>query len=230
MTTKEKIINTATNLFLTKGYDTVSIEEIIRNTGIAKGTFYHHFKSKEELLETIVELMAEESLQQLKQILEDDSLSILEKTKRITNKATQYKLDRLPVIIETLKTWLNPASLTMRKKLEELTYKKTLPFYKEYIIQGQKEGTFDIGRMNPSNAARFIITLSLAITTEVAEYLLGLAKNPEYEQKLIELMDSYQYAYERILGLQEGSLDFRTDEFISAAKKYLVQGEKHGNS
>ena len=52
---KNEIIDTAQNLFMTKGYSTCSVAEIIDAIGIAKGTFYHYFKSKEEVLDAIVD-------------------------------------------------------------------------------------------------------------------------------------------------------------------------------
>jgi len=48
------IIKKAEKLFAKKGYDNTSVADIIEKVGIAKGTFYHYFKSKDELLDTIV--------------------------------------------------------------------------------------------------------------------------------------------------------------------------------
>lgn len=46
---RDKIVNTAVSLFRKKGYDTTSIDEVIKKAGIGKGTFYQHFKNKEFL-------------------------------------------------------------------------------------------------------------------------------------------------------------------------------------
>lgn len=48
--TKEKIINTAYNLFIEKGYDNVTINDICRTCGITKTTFYYHLRSKEDII------------------------------------------------------------------------------------------------------------------------------------------------------------------------------------
>ena len=53
--TKRKIFETAMKLFAEKGYETTSIEEITAIVGIAKGTLYHHFSSKEEIFTFLVE-------------------------------------------------------------------------------------------------------------------------------------------------------------------------------
>jgi len=53
--TKRKIFNVAMKLFSEKGYDATSVEEITAITGIAKGTLYYHFTSKEEIFNFLVE-------------------------------------------------------------------------------------------------------------------------------------------------------------------------------
>ncbi len=53
--TKRKIFETSMKLFAEKGYDATSIEEITANVGVAKGTLYYHFTSKEEIFNFLVE-------------------------------------------------------------------------------------------------------------------------------------------------------------------------------
>lgn len=53
MSTKEHIIQTSLLLFLQKSYRDVTMSEIVQKTGLSKGAFYHHFKSKEELFKEI---------------------------------------------------------------------------------------------------------------------------------------------------------------------------------
>lgn len=52
---RNEILNTAQTLFVTKGYMKTTINDILQAIGIAKGTFYHYFKSKEEVLDAIIE-------------------------------------------------------------------------------------------------------------------------------------------------------------------------------
>jgi AcrR family transcriptional regulator len=47
---KEKILNSAIKLFIKKGFENVSVEEIARNAGVAKGSIYNYFKNKEDLI------------------------------------------------------------------------------------------------------------------------------------------------------------------------------------
>ena len=49
MSTKEIILEKSFQLFLEKGYKEVSLNEILKECGVSKGAFYHHYKSKDEL-------------------------------------------------------------------------------------------------------------------------------------------------------------------------------------
>lgn len=53
--TKRKIFETSMKLFADKGYDATSVEEITATVGVAKGTLYYHFSSKEEIFNFLVE-------------------------------------------------------------------------------------------------------------------------------------------------------------------------------
>lgn len=53
--TKRKIFEASMKLFAEKGYDATSIEEITATVGVAKGTLYYHFSSKEEIFNFLVE-------------------------------------------------------------------------------------------------------------------------------------------------------------------------------
>lgn len=53
--TKRKIFEASMKLFAEKGYDATSIEEITATVGVAKGTLYYHFTSKEEIFNFLIE-------------------------------------------------------------------------------------------------------------------------------------------------------------------------------
>ena len=78
--TKRKIFETSMKLFAEKGYDATSIEEITATVGVAKGTLYYHFSSKEEIFKFLVE----EGVKLLK-----NSIEI--KTDKLTNSIDKIK-------------------------------------------------------------------------------------------------------------------------------------------
>ena len=58
--TREKIINTAWKLFYEEGFGETTINDIIREADISKGTFYYYFRSKDDLLSTLSEILDRE--------------------------------------------------------------------------------------------------------------------------------------------------------------------------
>lgn len=60
MDTKENIIKTALSLFLEKGYEKTSLNDIAREVGITKPAIYHHFKNKAQLFHQVLTLFFEE--------------------------------------------------------------------------------------------------------------------------------------------------------------------------
>lgn len=81
--TKRKIFETSMQLFAQKGYDATSVEEITATVGVAKGTLYYHFSSKEEIFQFLIE----EGVKLLKN-------SITIKTSNLTN-----SLDKIRAIV-----------------------------------------------------------------------------------------------------------------------------------
>ena len=82
--TVQLILDVAYRLFIEKGYEYTSIQEIIDDLGgLSKGAIYHHFKSKEDILEAVTERMTSESNQMLAHIRDRLDLSGKEKLKAI---------------------------------------------------------------------------------------------------------------------------------------------------
>lgn len=78
------ILDTAFSLFMANGYEHTSIQDLLNNLGgLSKGAIYHHFKSKEEILEAVTDRMTKESNKLLAVIRDRTDLSGKEKLKMI---------------------------------------------------------------------------------------------------------------------------------------------------
>lgn len=66
---KDEILSVAYILFITKGYDNTSVDEIIEKVNIAKGTFYYYFTSKEEMLDEVINKMINEEIIEAKKFV-----------------------------------------------------------------------------------------------------------------------------------------------------------------
>lgn len=82
--TVNRILDVAARLFMEKGYEHTSIQDIIGNLGgLSKGAIYHHFKSKEEILIAVTDRMTEASNRMLAEIRDQKGLSGKEKLQKI---------------------------------------------------------------------------------------------------------------------------------------------------
>ena len=52
--TKQYILETATRLFAEKGLENVNVEDVVKEVGVTRGAFYHYFKSREELISSVM--------------------------------------------------------------------------------------------------------------------------------------------------------------------------------
>lgn len=78
------ILSVAFRLFMEKGYEHTSIQDIIDHLGgLSKGAIYHHFKSKEDILVAVTDRMTADSNQMFAQIRDYSDLNGREKLKKI---------------------------------------------------------------------------------------------------------------------------------------------------
>jgi AcrR family transcriptional regulator len=57
-----EILDAAQGLFLSRGYDATTVNDLLNAVGISKGAFYHHFAAKEDVLQALVWRLAEQGL------------------------------------------------------------------------------------------------------------------------------------------------------------------------
>ena len=111
--TKQRILDTATNLFSGHGFSATSIDDILKGVGITKGAFYHYFKGKDHLCEVILERAVAEyhQLAETLQATDNDSDSLRQWYQMLIEKQTsgQWLYYRLVMRLSIESTELNAA-------------------------------------------------------------------------------------------------------------------------
>ena len=90
---RSEILDVAQRLFYRNGYEQSSVQDIISEIGIAKGTFYHYFSSKQDLLDAMIERMIDQTLQAVEPIVNDNQLNALEKFTRFFAYVESWKIE-----------------------------------------------------------------------------------------------------------------------------------------
>ena len=187
---KNEIIDTAQNLFLTKGYSACSVAEIIDAIGIAKGTFYHYFKSKEEVLDAIVDKGTDMIVNRIYKVLHDDSLTYIDKivgslfAMQIEDTMGNEILDELHKAENSL----------MHQKSIYMIVNRVSPLLEELIIQGNKDGVFKC--KHPHQYLKIILSSSVTLLDD------GIF--PMTKEEKMEIFSSIVDLLEQVLGVEEG--------------------------
>lgn len=202
--TRDRIVETAQQLFFRRGYEKTSIAEIIESVDIAKGTFYHHFRSKTELLDEIVHRFTAEILAALDPILNDPELDALEKLRRYLVRAFAWKVhdrERFFLLLHALYTDEN---LLLRKKMSDRSIAVSAPLLAKIIRQGVDEGLFDTPI--PERAGELALRLATAVADEAATEFFRLPEDSTVLPRIESIFEDLEYGMERLIGAPAGTI------------------------
>ena len=187
---EKELLNIAYKLFSTKGYENTSIDEIIEQACIAKGTYYYYFKSKEETLERVIEMMISQELEKAKAVLKSN-LSVQEKLLGII-------LSMRPNTDETkLQDTINkPENIIMHEKINAKLIKYITPLIADVIEEGNNNGIFDCNNIKER------VEIILIIVNNLFDDTTKMQENSKtYIEVFIDLV-------EKILGAKKSTMDF----------------------
>lgn len=135
--TVERILDTAQRLFLEKGYDNTTIQDIVDALGgLTKGAIYHHFKSKEEIMDAVGDRMFFAN-NPFEAVRGRSDLNALEKLREAI-RLNQADASRTRMTIQAIPITRNPRLLVdmIRSNRQILT-----PYYLELIQEGNRDGS-----------------------------------------------------------------------------------------
>jgi len=209
---RNEILDVAQRLIYTKGYEQMTIQDILDGLQISKGAFYHYFDSKQALLEAIIERMQHEVEQILLPIVQDPQLSALEKLDRFFATASSWKTARKDFFLALLRVWYTDDNAIVRQKMRTTGATWLAPWLSAIIHQGVEEGVLTTSYPN------WVGEVVLALVMEFGETLgrLLLSFEPERDDMLrIEgTVAVYTDALERVLGTPKGSLQIIDSETL----------------
>lgn len=135
--TVEKILDAAQRLFLEKGYDNTTIQDIVNELdGLSKGAVYHHFKSKEEIMDAVSDRMftANNPFEAVRRRSDLNGLQKLREAIRLN----QSDEARTNMTIQSIPITRNPRLLV---EMIESNQRILTPYYLELLEEGNKDGS-----------------------------------------------------------------------------------------
>ena len=191
---REEILDAAHTLFTTKGFQPTTMEDILRIVGIAKGTLYYHFPSKEQILKALVLRIVHQVEQQAREIATSsapaaDKLAAIMSAMRLVDTETK--------LVDQFHAPGNAEFhlLSITAMIEHLT-----PVLAEVITQGVAEGAFTTER--PYDVIELLLSASGILLDQ------DIMKPSPAE--LARRQETLIWASETLLGAEPGSLGFLT--------------------
>ena len=190
---KEEILDAAEKLFGTKGFDHTSTNDILEAVGIARGTLYYHFKSKEEILDGVIERISNRLMSDAGKVIRDTELPVLERlTKAILALNVESEIGH-----EVMEQVHRPQNALMHQKMQQQLLDGITPLFTELVKEGVRQGICHTDY--PGEVVE--MTLIYANTAFDELNMEGLSQEKR-EQKI----DGFIYNIERLMGMEEGSL------------------------
>jgi AcrR family transcriptional regulator len=214
---RNEILDLAQRLVYTKGYEQMTIQDILDGLQISKGAFYHYFDSKQALLEAVIERMGEEALQLLLSIVHDPALPALEKLQRYLATANRWKIGQKAFFLALLRVWFTDDNAIVRQKLRATAIREIAPLLAEIIRQGIQEGVMTV--TYPDQVGEVIASLAQDAGETIGALILSFDPERDDMQRVERTVAVYTDAFERVLGVPAGSLSLVDDQTL---KKWFV--------
>ncbi|MGE8035891.1 TetR/AcrR family transcriptional regulator [Lysinibacillus sp. NPDC093692] len=209
MERRNEILDVADELFGQKGFDGTSTNDILEKVGIARGTLYYHFKSKEDIMDALIERYNAQILGAAKEIAANKSIPVNERIIRVVM-ALNISSGNGKEIIDHIH---KPQNALMHQKIQKVIMNGLPPILTEIIREGIEQGLF-----------------STPYPYECMEMIVAYT-NTVFDDDMVEMTDeerasripAFVFNVERLLGVESGSLMYMMKMFGNG-------GEENGNN
>lgn len=189
---RNEILDAAEQLFGQKGFDGTSTNDILEKVGIARGTLYYHFKSKEDIMDALIERYSIWILGAAQEIGADKGIPVNERILRVVMALNISEGESSKEIMEHIH---KPQNALMHQKIQKVIVGGVTPILAEIIREGIEQGMFNT-----------------PFPYECMEMVVAYA-NAVLDGDLVELTDGERFSRiqalifntERMLGAESGS-------------------------
>jgi AcrR family transcriptional regulator len=223
---RNEILDAAIRLVYAKGYDQMTIQDILNELEISKGAFYHYFDSKAEVLQAMIERMVDEQVEPvLRAVVDNPNLSAMEKLQGYFDTAIRWKSQRKELMLAITRMYYADENAIFRQKLFSFAQKKITPLLGDVIRQGVREGVFN--SEHPDQAGQILVYIMQGLSDNLVELLLQADHLTREDERVVRTITRYRDALtdavERLLGAPNGSIHIfdpeQVKEWFPSAKE-----------
>lgn len=188
---RNEILDVAEDLFGTKGFDQTSTKDILDRVGIARGTLYYHFKSKEDILDGVIDRMTGQLMASAAQIIKDKQMPVLQ---RLTKSILALNVNT-GIGHEVMLQVHKPQNALMHQKMQEQMLSGIVPLLTDLVQEGMEQGIFHTEY--PTESIEMIMLYANTMFDAMVE------QSKEQKERRIE---AFICNTERLLGTESGVL------------------------
>lgn len=188
---RNEILDAADELFGKKGFDGTSTNDILEKVGIARGTLYYHFKSKEDIMDALIDRYNTHLLGKAKMIASDKSIPVNERIIRVVM-ALNISSESSKEIMEHIH---KPQNALMHQKIQKVILNGVTPILADIIREGIEKGLFSTPF--PYESMEMVIAYANAVFDDDMVQMT----NEERTSRI----QAFVYNTERLFGAESGS-------------------------
>lgn len=189
---KNEILDVAERLFGTKGFDNTSTNDILNEIGIARGTLYYHFKSKEEILDAMTARITDQLIEKSRAIASRKDVPVLQ---RLTMMILALNVNDCNWGQELLQQVHKPQNALMHQKMEKRLLSGINPVLTDLIREGAAQGMCQTDY--PEEVAEMTFLYANTVFDDLMEH-----SEEEKERKT----EAFIYNLERLLNMERDSM------------------------
>jgi AcrR family transcriptional regulator len=206
---RDAFLDVAQRLIQTKGYEQMSIQDVLDELETSRGALYHYFDSKQALLDGVVDRFADGAMSAVAPILADPQLPALRKLEKVLGGIASFKAERKQLVLAIMEVWNSDGNALVREKLRRLAARRLEPILAAVIRQGIDEGI--VTSNSPDEMARVLMYLIQGYQELAGEHFLARQAGTISFEVVLRTYAAFTEAFERILGIPPGSVTL-TDE------------------
>jgi AcrR family transcriptional regulator len=212
---RDDFIEAAQRLIACKGYEPMSIKDVIREVGVSKGAFYHYFSSKSALLEAVVARMADGAGANIATLLEAPGLTATERLQRFFSSTMAWKTERLELMLGLLRVWHSDDNAIVRERVRRSSVQRITPLLAQILREGNETGEF--ATLDPDEAAAVAVSLVLAAADTLGEQIMTYRRGEDVDaERILRTAHAYSTGLERVLGAKQASLTIVDEALLQA--------------
>jgi AcrR family transcriptional regulator len=221
---RAEILDEALRIFLDRGYENASLNDVISEAGLSKGMFYHHFQSKQALLLALFERISDEIYEVLRPVLEEHRAEPLRRLQDMLDRSARVGLELAETTRSVFAAFHKSESSPLYDGLARTLMERFRPVLASLIHEGVAQGTFET--FDPEGVAQMVIEHAIGTKELITLGLIAKSadERDEAAKRLARRLRLHALVLSRVLGLPDGALRIGKPNFARRLFVHLNPG------